>query len=147
MGGFPEHITAFQDSRNGLEIQRCPSMEDLMSMNALELDRALDALNGSDHVVFRLSGENPAEFLKVLSFRGQLHKFIARKYSASFWTMDSHHLGRQEVKAHKHFDNVFVAPSSYIEGFDVKKAMHLPCSFSLTTPSIVVRHLGQGTGF
>jgi hypothetical protein len=114
-------------------------------MTKKQLTDALDGFSQFEHVVFRLSGENPMEFIQLLSIYGLLPKFGQRKYSASFWTMDSHHLGQQEAKASQHFDRVFVAHENYMSLFSKVAAHHLPCSFSLTPDLDVAEYLKGAT--
>jgi hypothetical protein len=114
-------------------------------MTKKDLSGALDELSKFDHVVFRLSGENPMEFIELLRIYGLLPKFRNRKYSASFWTMDSHHLGKYEARAARHFDQIFVAHKNYLELFPKGSSHHLPCSFSLVPEAEIEHYFENGS--
>jgi hypothetical protein len=110
-------------------------------MNKRELQNALESFSKFDHVVFRLSGENPMDFLETLWLYGLFSSFKAREYSVSFWTMDSHHLGKHEARAARNFDHVFVAHKNYLSLFPKESSSYLPCSFSLAPEEVVAEYL------
>ncbi len=141
LGGFPGFITAVQSQARDIEFVETHGVSKLYSMSRNELGKALEDLSEFDHVVFRLSGENPMELIDLLRIYGLLNVFMKRTYSASFWSMDSHHLGRQEAKAARFFDHTFIAHSEYMNLFDEKTATHLPCAFSLASNSRVSQTL------
>jgi hypothetical protein len=141
LGGFPGFITENLCSTSPVELVAVPSMSKMLTMNRKGLKETLEELNHFQYVVYRLSGENPLEFIKVLRLNRLLGQFRNRKYSVSFWTMDSHHLGKFEAPASKFFDHVFVAHKPYLKLFDERKASFLPCSFSLTDEHNVERYL------
>lgn len=131
LGGFPHFVfEEFVDSPL-LELKAVPSMAQLMSLRKEELRHVLERLDEVDYVVFRLSGENPMEFVQLLRIYGLLNSFMRRSYMVAFWTMDSHHLGLQEKSSQKYFDHIFVAHEPYLNLFSRTDSSFLPCSFSL----------------
>ena len=142
-GGFPGFLTPKTLGSGQIELLRAPSVSELLSQSKAELEESLEALKFFDHVIFRLSGENPNELVHFIKMHGLLEKFLDRPFTASFWTMDSHHLVKQEAKAAKHFDYIFVAHKQYLKFFDPSKARYLPCSFSLTSSTEVSRYLAE----
>lgn len=134
LGGFPEFVFEEFHEDHGVALGKVPSMSELMHMSRDALRNWLLRFHLYSHIVFRLSGENPSIFIHVLKSHGLLEEFTARAYSASFWTMDSHHLGRQEKEASKYFDHVFVAHKNYLDMFPV--STYLPCSYSLTSKKV-----------
>lgn len=133
LGGFPRFITAVQSQESPIEFVETHAVSKLYSMTKHDLGKALEEFSEFDHVVLRLSGENPMEFIALLRIYGLLDVFMRRTYSASFWSMDSHHLGKHEAKAARFFDHTFIAHSEYLHLFDEKTATHLPCAFSLAS--------------
>jgi hypothetical protein len=133
LGGFPKFITAVQSQESPIEFVETHAVSKLYSMTKHDLGKALEEFSEFDHVVLRLSGENPMEFIALLRIYGLLDVFMRRTYSASFWSMDSHHLGKHEAKAARFFDHTFIAHSEYLHLFDEKTATHLPCAFSLAS--------------
>lgn len=120
-----------------LQISGVPSLDDLMTLTRPQLAEQLLALDQFDFVVFRLSGENPMEFIQLLRILGLLSLFMNRQYVVAFWTMDSHHLGKHESRAQKYFDHVFIAHEAYASLFSKEDSSILPCSFSLAPESRV----------
>ena len=143
LGGFPGYITSVLAEQNQIQFSATNGIGRLYSMNKPALTQALKELSEFDHVVFRLSGENPMEFIDLLRVYGLLKTFMSRTYSASFWSMDSHHLGKQEAKAARCFDHAFVAHSEYLHLFDENKASYLPCAFSLASNSRVSQTISK----
>ncbi len=132
-GGFPAFVIDEYLYPGEIQVTQVPSLTQLMELPKYALSQWLTDFNDLDFVVFRLSGENPLEFINILKFRGLIQQFKLRKYSVSFWTMDSHHLGNQESRAQKFFDHVFVAHESYLDLFSASSTTFLPCSYSLTS--------------
>ena len=143
LGGFPEFLTTHTLNKGKIQLSRIPSVSELLLQSKKEIAESLNDFNSLDHVVFRLSGENPNELVHVLRIYGLLGKFLNRSFSVSFWTMDSHHLGAQEAKASKYFDNVFVAHGQYLHLFDEAKSYYLPCSFSLASSADIEHYLAD----
>ncbi len=143
LGGFPGYITSVLTEQNQIQFSATDGIGRLYSMNKPDLTQALKEFSEFDHVVFRLSGENPMEFIDLLRIYGLLKAFMNRTYSASFWSMDSHHLGKQEAKATRYFDHAFVAHSEYLHLFDENKASYLPCAFSLASNSRVSQTISK----
>lgn len=112
-------------------------------MSKVELRKSLDEFSDFDHVVFRLSGENPLEFIDLLKMYGLLDTFQNRNYTASFWSMDSHHLGVQEARAAEYFDHAFIAHSEYLPLFRQAHATYLPCAFSLASNTRVAEEVSK----
>jgi len=133
LGGFPEFLTPNSLGNGGILLSRIPSVSELLLQSKNEIAESLNELNSFDHVVFRLSGENPNELVQLLRIYGLMDTFLDRSFSVSFWTMDSHHLGAQEARASRFFDHVFVAHKQYLQLFPLAKAFYLPCSFSLSS--------------
>jgi hypothetical protein len=143
LGGFPGYITSALTEQNQIQFSATDGIGRLFSMNKPELTQALKEFSEFDHVVLRLSGENPMEFIDLLRLYGLLKSFMSRTYSVSFWSMDSHHLGKQEAKAARFFDHVFVAHSEYLHLFDENKASYLPCAFSLASNTRVSQTISK----
>jgi hypothetical protein len=143
LGGFPEFLTPHTLDKGNIQLSRTPSVSELLSQSRSEIEESLNNFNSLDHVVFRLSGENPNELVQILRIYGLLGKFLNRVFSVSFWTMDSHHLGTQEAKASEYFDHVFVAHGQYLSLFDTAKSHYLPCSFSLASSADVEHYLAD----
>lgn len=143
LGGFPEYVSFDQTEQSQIKFFASHGLWRLYTMSKAELSRALAEFSDFNHVVFRLSGENPLEFIELLRLYGLLSTFRNRTYSASFWSMDSHHLGRQEARAAQYFDHVFVAHSEYMQLFDEKTSTHLPCAFSLASNSRIRQSLSS----
>jgi hypothetical protein len=143
LGGFPGFLIQNLCSTSPVELAAVPSMSAMLTMNRKELTKTLEELNDFQYVVYRLSGENPLEFIRALRLNRLLGQFKNRKYSVSFWTMDSHHLGKFEATASRFFDHVFVAHKPYLKLFEERKASYLPCSFSLTDEQNVERYLSE----
>jgi hypothetical protein len=133
LGGFPVYITSVETEQKQIQFFPAHGIGRLYSMTKPDLTQALKEFSEFDHVVFRLSGENPMEFIDLLRIYGLLKAFMDRTYSASFWSMDSHHLGKQEAKSARYFDHAFVAHSEYLHLFDENKSSYLPCAFSLAS--------------
>ena len=143
LGGFPEFLTPNSLSNGGISLSRIPSVSELLLQSKNELAESLNELNSFDHVVFRLSGENPNELVQLLRIHGLIGTFLDRSFSVSFWTMDSHHLGVQEARASRYFDHVFVAHRQYLQLFPLAKAFYLPCSFSLSSSADAAIYLAD----
>lgn len=143
LGGFPGYITSVQTEQKQIQFFPAHGIGRLYSMNKPDLTQALKEFSEFDHVVFRLSGENPMEFIDLLRIYGLLKKFMDRTYSASFWSMDSHHLGKQEARAARYFNHAFVAHSEYLHLFDENQASHLPCAFSLASNTRVSQTISK----
>ena len=141
LGGFPGYTTSVLTEQNQIQFSATNGIGRLYSMSKPELRRALEELSEFDHVVFRLSGENPMEFIDLLKIYGLLNMFMHRTYSASFWSMDSHHLGEQESKASQYFDHAFIAHGEYLKLFEEEKTTHMPCAFSLASNTRVSQTL------
>lgn len=145
LGGFPEFLTPFESTNGSVELLATFSMSHLCLMNRKELRIAMESFSQFDHVVFRLSGENPMDFLETLWLHGLFSYFVGREYSVSFWTMDSHHLGKHEARAARYFDHVFVAHKNYLGLFPKESSSYLPCSFSLAPEGVVAEYLKSDT--
>ena len=143
LGGFPGYITSVETEQKQIQFFPAHGIGRLYSMNKPDLTQALKEFSEFDHVVFRLSGENPMEFIDLLRIYGLLKTFMSRTYSASFWSMDSHHLGKQEAKAARYFDHAFVAHSEYLHLFAENKASYLPCAFSLASNTRVAQTISK----
>lgn len=143
LGGFPEFLTPNTLGRDAVQLSRVPSVSDLLSQSKADISRSIESFQRLDHVIFRLSGENPNELVHVLRIHGLLEEFSRRTFSVSFWTMDSHHMGKHEARASKFFDYVFVAHKQYLGLFDSAKAFYLPCSFSISSSADAERYLSE----
>lgn len=143
LGGFPEFLTPNTLGRGAVQLSRVPSVSDLLSQSKADISRSIKSFQSLDHVIFRLSGENPNELVHILRIHGLLEEFSHRKFSVSFWTMDSHHMGKHEARASKFFDYVFVAHKKYLGLFDSAKAFYLPCSFSISSSADADGYLAE----
>jgi hypothetical protein len=141
LGGFPEFLTPNTLGGGAVQLSRVPSVSNLLSQSKADLSKSLKSFQSLDHVVFRLSGENPNELVQILRIHGLSKEFSRRTFSVSFWTMDSHHMGKHEARASKFFDYVFVAHKPYLGLFDSAKAFYLPCSFSISSSADAKRYL------
>lgn len=128
---------------SGFQLSVTHRIQNLLKLDKRELSRAIDDLAAYDHVVFRLSGENPMDFIRQLKIFRLLGSFQNRKYTASFWSMDSHHLGKEEAKAAHYFSHTFVAHREYLDLFHESSASHLPCAFTLASNSRVSRTIEE----
>lgn len=137
LGGFPDFVVTGYSFESELLLSEVPSLEELMNLERSQLAEQLSELDEFNFVVFRLSGENPMEFIQLLRIQGLLRLFQDRKYVVAFWTMDSHHLGTHEMRAQKYFDHVFLAHEAYSHLFSKESSSILPCSFSLAPESVV----------
>lgn len=131
LGGFPDFLTPGRYGHGLVETSKVSSVSDLLRMGRDELEQTLSDLNYFQHVVFRLSGENPFELVQHLKMHKLIGVFSNRAFTVSFWTMDSHHLGIREARAAPFFDHVFVAHRNYLDLFDGSRSSYLPCSYSL----------------
>jgi hypothetical protein len=132
LSGFGELGLEGQDI-NGVDFSQMGSLSDILrTLNRDGLRNLIHSLNQCDFWIVRLTGENPFDLISQLKRFKLLDEFSSRSFRAAFWSADSHHFWKEEVKAAKYFDLVFISHSPYLVKFPQEKVHHLPCAFDLS---------------
>lgn len=94
-----------------------------------------ERLRGVDLWIIRLSGHKIMDLVFLMKKMGVWQRFQTRNFKVYFWSMDTHHLLNEELRAIQYFDGCFIAHPAYLKHFPQGMAHFLPCAITYTNYS------------
>ena len=139
MSGFPALPRVLIDDIEA-ETVEAPPFRFLCSIEGIpSLRQFISSLRKNDIWIARLSGDDPWSLMLNLRRAGMEKGYLCRDFKSYFWSMDNHQQEEIESSAQWIWDGAFLAHSSWMRKFNLENAFHIPCAYTLSTPSDLIQ--------
>lgn len=137
ISGFPEvDLYPEDDKEDGLRFSNVEGptriLDELEKPHFLAL---FERLRHVDLLIKGLSGRNIMDLVFLMKKLGVWQHFQSRSFKVYFWSMDTHYLLHEELRATEHFDGCFIVHPAYLKHFPQGMAYVVPCATTFTNYS------------